>query len=92
MQGADICYVGQVSYRDTGMKEDTVSDVRQEMAERHQAGCLTLGGGQSAKMQADTHMLIGLAKITLRLFLAITQLLQQKVIKVLEFIYLFIYF
>lgn len=35
----DICYVGQVSYRETGMKEDTASDGRQEMAERHQAGC-----------------------------------------------------
>lgn len=67
------------------MKEDTVSDVRQEMAERHQAGCLTPGGGRSAKIRADTHMLIGPAKITLRLFLAITQLLRQNVIKVLEF-------
>lgn len=82
---SDICYVGQVSYRETGMKEDTVSDVRQEMAERHQAGCLTPGGGRSAKIRADTHMLIGPAKITLRLFLAITQLLRQNVIKVLEF-------
>lgn len=69
----DICCVGQVSYRETGMKEDTVSDVRQEMAERHQAACLTLGEGQSAKIQADTHMLIGPAKITQPLFLAITQ-------------------
>lgn len=43
------------------------------------------GGGQSAKIRADTRMLIGPAKITLRLFLAITQLLQQKVIKVLGF-------
>lgn len=70
------------------MKEDTESDGRQEMAERHQAGCLTLGGGQSAEIQTHTHMLIGPAKITLRLFLAITQLLQQKVIKVLDFFFL----
>lgn len=58
----DICCVGQVSYRETGMKEDTVADVRQEMAERQQAGCLTLGEGQSAKIQAGTHRLIGPAK------------------------------
>lgn len=45
----DVCYVGQVSYRETGMKEDTVSDVRQEMAERHQAGCLTMGGRTERK-------------------------------------------
>lgn len=67
------------------MKEDIVSDVRQEMAERHQAGWGTLGGGLSTKIQADPHRLLGPAKITQRLLLAITQLLQQKVIKVRDF-------